>query len=75
MHAGAWAAYTGGRLRAQLLAVVDVTAALVRSHVDADPARLRAALPAMHALTVAAVVEDLLAPAPLAELRRGRIVF
>jgi hypothetical protein len=74
MHAGARAAYSTGRLRAQLLAVFDVTAALVHQDVDPDPARVRAALPALHALAVAALVSDVLDPASLAELRHGGIV-
>ena len=71
MHAAARAAHTTGRLRAQLLAVMDVTAALVRSLVDPDPVLLRAALPALHALTVATVVGDVLDSTPLARLRRA----
>ena len=68
MHAGAWAAHGTGRLHAQLVAVLDVTAALVGAEPDPDPVLLRAALPALHALTVAAVVGDVLDAEPLAEL-------
>ena len=57
MHAAAWAAHSAGRLREQLLAVVDVTAALVSVHADADATQLRTALPALHALAVAAAVQ------------------
>jgi hypothetical protein len=71
MHAGAWAAYGTGRLRAQLVAVLDVTAALVGAEPDPDPVLLRAALPTLHALTVAAVVGDVLDAEPLAELHLG----
>ncbi|MGW6130741.1 hypothetical protein ACWFNE_12020 [Cellulomonas sp. NPDC055163] len=71
MHAGAWAAYGTGRLHAQLVAVLDVTAALVGAEPDPDPVLLRAALPALHALTVAAVVGDVLDAEPLAELHLG----
>ncbi|OIQ76514.1 hypothetical protein GALL_418030 [mine drainage metagenome] len=73
MHAAAWAAHRSGRLREQLLAVVDVTAALVSAHADAT--QLRAALPALHALAVAAVVGDVLEPEPLAALSRGAIAL
>jgi hypothetical protein len=75
MHAGAWAAHTTGRLHAQMVAVLDVTAALLRSNADADPAQVRHALPALHALTVAAVVGDILDAAPLTELRLGGVVL
>lgn len=71
MHAGAWAAYGTGRLHAQLVAVLDVTAALVGAAPDPDPVLLRAALPTLHALTVAAVVGDVLDAEPLAELHLG----
>ncbi len=73
MHAAAWAAHRSGRLREQLLAVVDVTAALVSAHADAT--QLRAALPALHALAVAAVVGDVLEPEPLAALRRAAVAL
>jgi hypothetical protein len=75
MHAAAWAAHSAGRLREHLLAVVDVTAALVSVHVDADATQLRSALPALHALAVAAVVGDILEPGPLAALRRGAVAL
>ena len=75
MHAAAWAAHSAGRLREQLLAVVDVTAALVSVHADADATQLRTALPALHALAVAAVVGDILEPGPLATLRRGVVAL
>ena len=75
MHAGAWAAHTTGRLHAQMVAVLDVTAALLRSNAAADPAQVRHALPALHALTVAAVVGDILDAAPLTELRLGGVVL
>ncbi|MCL3863264.1 hypothetical protein [Actinotalea sp. K2] len=71
MHAAAWAAFTSGRLREQLLAVVDVTAALLRAEGRPDPVLLRDALPALHALTVARVVPDLLEPSVAADLCRG----
>lgn len=71
MHAGAWAAHGTGRLHAQLVAVLDVTAALVGADPDPDPVLLRAALPTLHALTVAAVVGDVLDAEPLAELHLG----
>ncbi len=75
MHAAACAAHTAGRLREQFLAVVDVTAALVSVHADAGPTQLRTALPALHALAVAAVVGDVLDPEPLVELRRGAVAL
>ncbi len=75
MHAAAWAAHRSGRLRQQLLAVVDVTAALVSAHAEADASQLRTALPVLHALAVAAVVADVLEPEPLAELRRGAVAL
>jgi hypothetical protein len=71
MHAGAWAAFGTGRLRAQLVAVLDVTAALVGAGTDPDPVLLRGALPTLHALTVAAVVGDVLDAEPLAQLHLG----
>lgn len=69
MHAAAWAAFTTGRLHSQLLAVVEVTSALVRGHPTASASALRSALPALHALTVAALLDDVLGDAPLRMLR------
>ena len=69
MHSAAWAAYATGRLRSQLLAVVDVTSALVRAHPTASAGALRSALPALHALTVAGLVDDVLADEPLTVLQ------
>jgi len=71
MHAAAWAAFTAGRLRAQLLAVVDVTSSLVRAHPGATAAELRSALPALHALTVAELVGDVMDGEQVAMLRGG----
>ncbi|WP_043607516.1 hypothetical protein, partial [Cellulomonas carbonis] len=71
MHAAAWAAHATGRLRAQLLTVVDVTAAALEAEPDADPVLLRAALPALHGLAVADLLADVLADDVLGELRLG----
>lgn len=71
MHRAAWAAYTSGRLLAQLRAVIDVTAAFVGAYGGTDLVQLRTALHPLHALVAAAVVGDVLAPADLADLRFG----
>ncbi|NCT91702.1 hypothetical protein GXB85_12175, partial [Cellulomonas sp. APG4] len=71
MHAAAWAAHTTGRLRAQLLAVVDATADALTREPDADPLRVRAALPALHGLVVAELLADVLEDDVLGELRLG----
>lgn len=71
LHSAAWAAFGTGRLHAQLVAVLDVTAALVRAQPRTDPVLLRAALPTLHALAVAEVVGDVLDAGPLAELHLG----
>ncbi|RYV52630.1 hypothetical protein [Pengzhenrongella frigida] len=69
MHSAAWAAFATGRLHSQLLAVVDVTSALVHAHPTAGAFALRSALPALHALTVAELMGDVLGDEPLAVLR------
>jgi hypothetical protein len=71
MHAAAWAAHTTGRLRAQLLTVVDATVGVLEREPDAGPVRLRAALPALHGLVVADLLADVLGGDVLGELRLG----
>ncbi|MGV8967763.1 MAG: hypothetical protein ACOH2F_15965 [Cellulomonas sp.] len=70
MHSAAWAAFATGRLRSQLLAILDITSALVRAHPTAGAGELRAALPSLHALTVAGLLGDVLGDGPLSALRR-----
>lgn len=71
MHAAAWAAHATGRLHAQLLAVVDATAEALEREPGTDPLRLRAALPALHGLVVADLLDDVLDDEVLGELRLG----
>ena len=73
MHAAAWAAFTTGRLRAQLLAVLDVTSSLVRANPAASAGAMRSALPALHALTVAELLGDALDRETSTALRRADV--
>ncbi|WP_250445690.1 hypothetical protein [Actinotalea sp. C106] len=71
MHVAAWAAHTAGRLRPQMVAVLDVSADVVRSAPRAAPHQLRHGLLAAQALAVAAVVDDLLDPLASSTLHRA----
>lgn len=71
MHTAAWAAHTTGRLRDQLLVVMDATAAALEREPAAEPVLLRTALPALHGLAVADLLEDVLDDGTLGELRLG----
>ena len=73
MHAAAWAAFTTGQLRSQLLAVIDVTSSLVRANPAASAYELRSALPALHALTVAELVGELVSGEQLRALRQADV--
>ncbi|WP_407343916.1 hypothetical protein [Pengzhenrongella phosphoraccumulans] len=73
MHSAAWVAYTTGRLRAQLVAVLDVTSALVRAQPAADPVTMRSALATLHALTVARLLGDVLPDTLLSVLQPADI--
>ncbi|MBO1750364.1 hypothetical protein J4G33_00945 [Actinotalea sp. BY-33] len=71
MHVAAWAAHTADLLREQMVAVLDVTAEVVRSAPGAAPHQLRHGLLAAQALAVAAVVDDLVDPLAAGVLRRA----
>ncbi|GAA3636411.1 hypothetical protein GCM10022223_63590 [Kineosporia mesophila] len=68
MHEAAWACLREGRLRFQMRAVLDVTMEFVRANPDLTPAATRAALAALHAMTVHRLVGDVLDEKPLGEL-------
>lgn len=68
MHEAAWACLRAGRLRLQMRAVLDVTLEFVLAEPEADPVTIRAALPALHAMTVHRLIGDVLADGAGADL-------
>lgn len=58
MRAAAWTCLREGQLRAQLRAVIDVTEAFVQAHPDLPADRMRACMPALHALVVSRLVGE-----------------
>jgi hypothetical protein len=68
MHEAAWACLREGRLRAQMRAVLDVTLELLLAHSALTPLDARACLPALHAMTVHRLTEDVTDEKALGEL-------
>jgi hypothetical protein len=68
MHEAAWACLREGRLRSQMRAVLDVTLELILAHPTLAPQDARACLPALHAMTVRRLVDDVADEKALGEL-------